>query len=63
MVGGISGGAHFHGVADEARRSTPAQCMGLHACEQHTGVCVRRAAKGAQGNLARRETARGGSKK
>ena len=36
MAGGIGGRAHLHGVADEARRSIPAQCMGLlcMACGQ-----------------------------
>ena len=29
VAGGIGGRAHLHGVADEARRSIPAQCMGL----------------------------------
>ena len=46
----MAGAAHLHGVADDARRSIPAQCMGPAS----TRVCVRRAAKGAQGNLARR---------
>ena len=50
QAGSVAGAAHLHGVADDARRSIPAQCMGPAS----TRVCVRRAAKGAQGNLARR---------
>ena len=45
MAGGIGGRAHLHGVADEARRSIPAQCMGL-LCMPASGAHVH-AVKGA----------------
>jgi hypothetical protein len=41
--GGISGGAHFHGVADEARRSTlGAPLLSAWACmpASSTRVCA-----------------------
>ena len=45
MAGGIGGRAHLHGVAEEARRSIPAQCMGL-LCMPASGAHVH-AVKGA----------------
>ena len=45
MAGGIGGRVHLYGVAEEARRSIPAQCMGL-LCMPASGAHVH-AVKGA----------------
>jgi hypothetical protein len=44
VAGGIGGRAHLHGLAHGARRSIPAQCMGLLCMPATTWVCVCRAA-------------------
>jgi hypothetical protein len=49
----VAGAAHLHGLADEAH--VGASLLSAWACmPASTRVCMRRVAKGAQGNLARR---------
>ena len=53
MADGTGGRAHLHGVADEARRSIPAQCMGLLCMPAGKRGAVRACGEGSSGKLAR----------